>query len=167
MCTERKIRNASVGRLLDQDQQLKRFHVVRNDVNSIGKDPRRQELEEGLFQYQEEGTEVDERTAELYSKQGNADIDETTQCKNCKENNPKYKSFCTCGVILQELSAEKTKQLKETTAHVMIRFSGFRWQIRTRGMTRHFSQQGKEPRREVSFPKRTEHTRSLCRLVES
>ena len=59
-----------------------------------------------LLQYQEKDTDVDERTAELYSKQGNTDvielevIDEMTQCEVCKE---------------QELSAEKTETLKETT----------------------------------------------------
>ena len=71
------------------------------------------------------------RTAELYSEQGNTDlkelmvIDETTQCKKCKEHSAKGKSFRTCGVILQEFSTEKTNTLKETTAQVMTRLRGF------------------------------------------
>ena len=78
--------------------------------------PYRNELENKQVQYQEEGTEVDARTAELYSKQGNIDItefvviDETKQCEKCREHNAKGKSFCTGGIILQELSAEKTKR---------------------------------------------------------
>ena len=74
------------------------------------------ELENKQVQYQEKCTEVDGRTAELYSKQGNIDItefvviDEITQCKVCEEYNAKGKSFCTGGTILQELSAEKTKR---------------------------------------------------------
>ena len=41
---------------------------------------------------------MNERTAELYSKQGNTDItelvdiDETTQCENCKEHDAKQES---------------------------------------------------------------------------
>ena len=56
------------------------------------------------------------RTAELYSEQGNIDItefvviDETKQCEKCKEHNAKGKSFCTGGIILQELLAEMTKR---------------------------------------------------------
>ena len=49
-----------------------------------------------------------------------------------------------CGVILQESSAEKTNTFKEPTALVMVRLSGFQWQLKTRGLTRHLSQEGKE-----------------------
>ena len=49
----------------------------------------------------------------------------------------KGKTFCTCGVILQEVSAEKTKTSKETTAQVIIRPCGLQWQTRTRGLSRH------------------------------
>ena len=55
----------------------------------------------------EEGTEVDECTAELYCRQGHTDttglvvIDETTQCEKCKEHDAEGKPFLsTCGVIL-------------------------------------------------------------------
>ena len=59
----------------------------------------REELEEELLQDHEKGIEVNARTAELYSKQGNTDIteiDETTQCGNCKEHIEKEESYCTC-----------------------------------------------------------------------
>ena len=57
----------------------------------------------------------------LYSKQGNTAItelvvlDELTQCNSCKEQFANGKSFLTCGLMLQELSAEKTETLQETT----------------------------------------------------
>ena len=62
-----------------------------------------------MLQYQVKGTEVNRRTAELCSEQGNTDlseimaIDEMMQCKVCKTPNAKGKSFCTRGVTLQEL----------------------------------------------------------------
>ena len=62
------------------------------------------------FSIKKKSAEGDARTAELYSKQRNSGItelvviDETTQCEKCTEHNAKGKSFCTCGVILQELS---------------------------------------------------------------
>ena len=84
-----------------------------------------------LLQHQAKGTELDERTAELHCKQGNSGItdlaviiDEMKQCKICKEHNTKGKCLCTCGSLLQELSTEKTNTLKDTTAQVMIHFSG-------------------------------------------
>ena len=46
-------------------------------------------------QYQDKVTEVDERTPDLHSKQGNTDItdlvvvDEVTQCEVCKEHHGK------------------------------------------------------------------------------
>ena len=75
-----------------------------------------------MLEYQEKGTEVNTRTAKLYSKQGSTDltvlmvVDEMTQCKVCREHNAEGKSFCKCGSLLHELSAEKTDTLKETTA---------------------------------------------------
>ena len=54
------------------------------------------------------------------------------------------KNTMQCGSILQELSAENTKTLKETAAQVMLRLSSFQWQIRTRGLTRHIRQDAKE-----------------------
>ena len=38
----------------------------------------------------------------------------------------------------------KDKKLKETTAQVMTWLSGVQWPIRTRGLTRHLSQESKE-----------------------
>ena len=61
-------------------------------------------------------------------------IDRMIQCIVCKRHNAKGLSLCTCGVILQESSAEKTKTLKHTTAQVMIRFSGLQWRVGTRGL---------------------------------
>ena len=87
------------------------------------------QMRKELLQCQEKDMEVDEHTAELYSKHGNNDIaelvvnDETAQCEKCQEHHAKVKSFCTCGSILQELSSEKTKTLKETAAQVMVCFS--------------------------------------------
>ena len=75
------------------------------------KSPHRKELEEELRKYQVKGTEVDERAADLYSKQGLTDItelvviDETTQCEKCKEHDAKRKVFLhmwsifICGVF--------------------------------------------------------------------
>ena len=60
---------ASGDRLLDPDQQQKRLDLIRNLVDSILQTPQRKELEEELLQYQEKGTEVKARTAELYSEQ--------------------------------------------------------------------------------------------------
>ena len=76
-------------------------------VDSTLKALHRKEVEKEPFLCQGTGTEVDARTAELYSREGNTDItelmviDETTQCDEC-EHNAKGKSFCTCGVTLQE-----------------------------------------------------------------
>ena len=36
-------------------------------------------------------------------------MNEMIQCKVCERHNARGKSFCTCGVIVQELSAENTK----------------------------------------------------------
>ena len=75
-----------------------------------------------MLEYQEKGTEVNTRTAALYSKQGSTDltelmvVDEMTQCQVCREHNAEGKSFCKRGPFLQELSSEKTETLKETTA---------------------------------------------------
>ena len=79
-------------------------------------------------------TEVNERTAELYSKRGKTGItelvviDETTRnAEKCERHNAKGKSFCTCGDILQELSVEKIELLGNTTAQVLIRLCGLQW----------------------------------------
>ena len=82
------------------------------------------------------------RTAEFCSKHGNTDItelvdlDKATQCEKRTENNAEGKSFCTCGIILQRLSAKTTKTLKEKTAQEMIRLTVLLWKIRTRGLSR-------------------------------
>ena len=59
---------ASGKRLLYPSQQQKRLNLIRNCLNSILQALRRKELEKG--------TEVDARTAELYSEHGNTDITE-------------------------------------------------------------------------------------------
>ena len=98
-------------------------------------------LKKKYFTIQKIGTEVNTRTVELYSEQRNTDIielavlDETTQGERCKEHHAKGKSLCTCGVILPELSAEKTELLKSETAQVMIRLSGLQWRSGARGLT--------------------------------
>ena len=52
-----------------------------------------------MLRSQEKGTEVDKRTAALYSEQGNLDItelvviDETTQCEKCQKHDAKGKCF--------------------------------------------------------------------------
>ena len=95
-------------RLLDQDQQQKRFDLIRSCVNFLMQSPTKDEVTKEPLQHLEKGTDVDERTAELYSKQGIADvtelmvIDETTQCEVCEGHNTKGKYLCTCGSILQE-----------------------------------------------------------------
>ena len=63
-------------RLLDQGQQQKRLNLIRNCVSSILQAPHTQEMDKIICQYQDKGTEVNARTAELYSKQGNIDITE-------------------------------------------------------------------------------------------
>ena len=84
---------ASGDWLLDPDQQQKRLDLIRNLVNSILQTPHRKELEEELLQYQEKGTEVKARTAELHSEQKNTDlseirvIDEMILCNVCEEHN--------------------------------------------------------------------------------
>ena len=78
---------ASVDRLLDPYQKTERFHIVRKCVSSILQAPHRKGLEEDVLQCQRKATEANERTAELYSEQGNtaaAELvvnDETTQCE--------------------------------------------------------------------------------------
>ena len=128
---------ASGDRLQDQDQQQKRIDLIRKCVNSILQSPHRRKFKEELLQCQRKDTEVNERTAELHSKQGDIGttelvvIDETTQCDECKEHKAKGKSFYTRGVILEALSAEKTHTLKEATAQLMSRLTSLQWQIRT------------------------------------
>ena len=65
---------ASGGRLLDPDQHRKRLRLNMNCANSISPAFHEDEPEKELLQYQIQGTEVDERTAELHSKQGNTDV---------------------------------------------------------------------------------------------
>ena len=82
--------------------------------------------QKNYYSKKKKSTEVDERTAELCSKQGNTDItelvviDEMPQFKICKEHSTKGPTFCACGSILQELPAQKTETLNKTTRHVMI-----------------------------------------------
>ena len=84
--------------------------------------------------------EMDERTAELYSEQGDADItelvdmDEMTTCDSYKEHNAKGKSFCACGSILPGPQTGTQGSLKETTKQLMIRGNSLQLRKgRTRG----------------------------------
>ena len=105
---------ASGGRLLDPDQTPKRLGLISNCVNCIVQAPHTKELEEYLLQCQRKDAEVNERTADLYSKQGHTDItelaviDETTQWETFKRHKAKGKPFCTCGIFLEVFSPEKT-----------------------------------------------------------
>ena len=77
---------ASGDRLLDSDQTQKRHNHTRNCVNSILQAPHRQKHEEELLECQEKDTQVNKRTAELYSEQRDTDITELvvideTQCE--------------------------------------------------------------------------------------
>ena len=71
--------------MLDPEQQQKRLLTC---GNSILQGTHRKELEEELVQCQGQSTEVNARTAELYSEQGNSHvtehmvIDEIIQCKS-------------------------------------------------------------------------------------
>ena len=73
--------------LFDSDKKQKSLDLLRKCVTSIPQALRRKELEEELLQCQDKDAEVNERTAELYSKQGNSDItellifDDILQCK--------------------------------------------------------------------------------------
>ena len=79
-----------------------------------------------LPQYQQMGTEVDARTVELYSKQGNTDIkehliiDEMTQCEICDEHHARVESFCKCGQFCQGYKQDMKETLVETTKQVRI-----------------------------------------------
>ena len=81
--------------------------------------PNKDELTKELLQNQTQGTDIYERTAGLYSEQGNTDIselmviDEMTQCDISEEHYAKGKCPCRCGTILRELSAGTTETLKE------------------------------------------------------
>ena len=81
--------------------------------------------------------EVDDRTAELYSKQGNCDItelvvtDEVTQCEICEEHMARRMCFCECGSILPEQPSGMKETLKEAPKQAMVRTNGLQW--RTRG----------------------------------
>ena len=105
-------------------------------------------LKQNCFSIKEHVSEEHACTAEfLHSEEGNTDftevivIDEMTRCKVCKERGANGKSCCTCRIILQELPAEQTQSLKETTVQVMIRVSSFAWaKIGTGRLTRHLGQ---------------------------
>ena len=56
---------ASGDRLLDTDQKQRRPDLFRNCVDSILQAPNEDELEKELLQYQQQGTETGQRTAEL------------------------------------------------------------------------------------------------------
>ena len=97
-----------VAHCLTETNNRKGSISSRNCVNSIFQGPHRKEFEKQLLQFQEKGTEVDARTAEVYSEQGSTDIseheviDETTQCEKCKEHNAKGKSLRTYESILAQ-----------------------------------------------------------------
>ena len=82
---------------LTQIIDKKGFDLIKKCVDSILQAPHRKELEDELLRYQKRSTEVDARTAELYSNQGNTDIteleliDETTQCEKCEVHHAKRK----------------------------------------------------------------------------
>ena len=61
---------------------------------------------------------------------------QTTQCKR-KRPSAHVVQFCRC-------YQQQRHTLKETAAQVMIPLCGLQWYARTRGQTRHFSQEGKE-----------------------
>ena len=110
---------ASGGRLHDPDHK----HLTEKSLKKIY-----------LLQYQEKGSEVNARTAEWHSAQGNADlsdlmvIDDLVQCKACKIHS-KWKVLLHMWSTLQELPAEESKTLKETTAQVTIRLSCLQWRV--------------------------------------
>ena len=85
----------SGGRSLDQDQNRKRLDLNGSCAHFIVQYPKENEPTKELNEHQEKkkGTEVDERTVDLYNRQGNTDITEheTTQCENCKEHIAKGK----------------------------------------------------------------------------
>ena len=84
---------------LTKSNNTTRLDLITSCVIFIVQSPNKDELTKELLQYQEEGTGVDERTAELYSEQGNDDItelvicEETTQCEICQKHNRKGKLF--------------------------------------------------------------------------
>ena len=82
---------------------------MRSCISFMLQGPNEDELTNKILQYQEKGTEVDERTAELYSKQGNTDITEL------KGKVLQQVWFNSAGVVTRK------KTLKGTTAQVMIR----------------------------------------------
>ena len=132
-------------RLLHPDQKPKTLDLIRNFVDSILQAPNRKELEENLLQCQSKDTEVNERTAELYSKQRNTDITElvviheTTQCETCKRKVMLHMWNHSARIINR-----KTQRLKPKTAHVMIRLSGLQWRSGRRSLTRHLSQEAQD-----------------------
>ena len=153
---------ASGDRLLDRDQQQKRLDLPKNCVSSILQAPQREELDEQLFQNQDKRTKVDARTAEKNSKQGNIDttelavIDETTQCEVVQRTHAKGKTCCTCGVILQELSAGKANTLKEPTAQELVRASSLQWRSGAKDLSRQLSQEARKLLcREAPLPRST------------
>ena len=85
-----------------------------------------------------------------------------------KTHSTKGKSFCTCGESLPELSAENTKFLKRKTAQVTIRLSGLQRRSRTRGLTRHLSQEAQDHPTAKHRVQRAqkEHFGGLCREMK-
>ena len=81
-------------------------------------------------------TDVNERTAELYSKQGHTDITElvvinaTMQCETCKIHDAKGKSFYKCS--RQDKNAERNNGASHDS------LQRFAVAILARGLTRHF-----------------------------
>ena len=150
-------------RWFDSGQKQKKDSVL-SVIESIPfyKHITEQSFKKNCNRIKERGTEVNTRTAELCSKQGNTDISElpvidaTTQCEKCKEPNAEGKSFCKYGVIVQELSAEnRTNMLKQNSAS---RDSLERFAVAIRDKTSDKPPSSRSPRsfhRKASFPEGT------------
>ena len=72
-------------------------YLIKGCVNFILQSPNKDELTQKLRKYQDKSTEVDERTAELYSEQGNAHITELIAIPS-KEFAKNTMQKGTCGV---------------------------------------------------------------------
>ena len=106
--------------------------------------------------------EVNTRTAELSSEQGNTDftvlvvIDETTQCGKCKEHNAKGKPFLhrwsnSAGVISKK---HKSAERNNAAGHDSLDWFGFA--VANQDKRSDKAPQSRNegtPRREASFPK--------------
>ena len=103
---------ASGERLLDPDQKQKRPDLLRNCFNSISQAPHRKELEK------KNNLSIKRKVRKwMHTQRSCTDtaltvINEVSQCEKCTDT--LQKSLCTCGVLLQELSAGMTRTLKGT-----------------------------------------------------